>query len=135
MRTQSKITKFTLMMGGSHYSDSKQPPGDPKTLIPVALEHLRSTLPDLPKDLEPIATYAKNNVNCIPTYLPGHGTRLRQLHQAIASGPWKGKLALAGASYGGVSLNDCCEAGSTLAEQLYEGQSIVTGLERWSDWE
>jgi oxygen-dependent protoporphyrinogen oxidase len=135
IRTQSKIVKFTLMMGGPHYTSSNPPPSDPTTLIPIAVEHLRSSFPDLPKDLEPIAASAKTQVDCIPTYQPGHGARMRELHEAIETGEWRGKLAVAGASYGGVSLNDCCEAGATLAEGLFAGEEIVTGLEKFKTWE
>lgn len=141
-KTQSQVVKFTLMIGGPHYNPPSplRPPAAPveaEALVKIALKHLHSTLPDLPKDLSPIATYAKTHVDCIPTYAPGHGARMRDLHEALKEGPWAGKLVVAGASYGGVSLNDCADSGMSLAESLVTASAsgaIVTGLERWSEW-
>lgn len=132
-----KIVKFTVMIGGPHYNPPSplRPPQDPETLVPIALEHLRATLPDLPKDLEPMLTFAGTHVDCIPTYLPGHGERMRELGERLAEGEWKRRLVVAGASYGGVSVNDCVDSGMALAERLVEGGKVVTGLEKFASWE
>lgn len=138
LETSSSTVKLTVMIGGPHYNDASRSrsPDSEATLIATALAHVRTTLADLPKDLEPILAFAKTHKDCIPTYAPRHGSRMQELHRAIQGGPWSGKLAVAGASYGGVSLNDCAESGARLAELLVAGAGrTVTGLERWEDWE
>jgi oxygen-dependent protoporphyrinogen oxidase len=139
---QEKVTKFTLMIGGPHYIPGGtldlKPPANSQDLIPIALAHLRKTLPDLPSDLEPIIAFAETHKDCIPTYAPGHGARMRELGEKLAASEWSGKLMVAGASYGGVSLIDCVNAGMSLAERIVEaegGSKVVTGLERWATWE
>ena len=137
---QEKICKFTLMIGGPHYIPPTllDPPTNPQDLVPIALAHLRETLPDLPDDLEPIMAFAETHKDCIPSYRPGHGARMRELGEKLAESEWSGKLMVAGASYGGVSLNDCVNSGMSLAERIVEaegGSQVVTGLERWATWE
>lgn len=136
-QVQEAAVKFTMMIGGPYYaSGAVSIPKDPRDLIPAALARLRSILPDLPSNLEPLAVYAKTHRGCIPTYKPGHGSRMRDVHQALQKGEWAGRLAVGGAGWGGVSLGDCTENGGTLAERLHkDGPAGVTGLERWQDWE
>ncbi|CED84526.1 atp-dependent peptidase [Phaffia rhodozyma] len=137
-----RTVKLTCMIGGPHYSSGRSSvPLDEKEAVRIALNHVRTTLggaegeTSLPSNLEPVVSFAKTHVGCIPTYLPGHGERMQALGQAIERGPWRGKLALAGAGYGGVSLNDCVNSGMSLAEGLVSnGVDQVTGLERWKDW-
>lgn len=134
---QSAVVKYTMMIGGPYYtSGAVAIPADARSLVGPALAHLRSTLPDLPQALEPLAVYANTHKDCIPTYTPGHGSRMRDVHEALAGGEWKGRLAVGGAGWGGVSLGDCTENGGSLAEQLLDaGAANVTGLERWKAWE
>lgn len=69
---------------------------------------------------------------CIPWYTVGHSYRLARLHEHLLLSPreggWGGKLALTGASYTGVSLNDCVHHARRVAYRLAKGQ-VTTGLE------
>ncbi|ODN77496.1 protoporphyrinogen oxidase [Cryptococcus amylolentus CBS 6039] len=131
-----QITKLTVMLGGpywSSYTPNSPTHSEPETLIPLALSHLRKTFPHL-ANVEPVLAVGNIHHNCIPTYLPGHGQRLRELHENIGSGEWKGKISLVGNGYGGVGVNDCVYSGWEVATALGGGDR-VTGLERWHDWE
>jgi hypothetical protein len=134
---QAGVVKLTMMIGGPHYtSGTVAVPADARSLIPAALAHLRTTLPDLPKALEPLAVYAQTHRDCIPTYKPGHGSRMRDIHESLGHGDWQGRLAVTGAGWGGVRLGDCTENGASLAERLLNEDSVaITGLERWKAWE
>lgn len=134
---QAGVVKLTMMIGGPHYtSGTVAVPADARSLIPDGLSHLRRTLPNLPKTLEPLAVYAQTHRDCIPTYTPGHGSRMRDVHESLSRSDWQGRLAVGGAGWGGVSLGDCTENGASLAELLLSQDSApVTGLERWQTWE
>lgn len=131
---EGKITKVTAMMGGPYWSSYKT--GGAVTPIPskeqlseIAVDYLKTVFPHL-ANVDPILTKANLQVDCIPTYAPGHGTRMRELHEAIQSGPWQGRLSVGGSGYGGVSVNDCVYSGEILADAV----GGKTGLERWEDW-
>ncbi|WWD19849.1 protoporphyrinogen oxidase [Kwoniella shandongensis] len=130
------ITKLTLMIGGPYWSTYQprlSPPENADDLIPLAIDHLNTVFPQL-KNVEPILKIANLHTNCIPTYLPGHGDRLRELHEAIEDGPWGGRLSLVGNSYGGVGVNDCVYSGELVAKGLAVGKGL-TGLGKWAKWE
>lgn len=136
---EGKVTKLTVMMGGPYWSiypssptnpDPAPRPGSAEQLVEPALKHLRRVFPVL-ESVEPIVTAPHLHLDCIPTYLPGHVTRLRELHEAIRDGPWAGKLSLAGNGYGGVGVNDCVWSVDGIVKGLVEGRA-VTGLERWA---
>jgi oxygen-dependent protoporphyrinogen oxidase len=129
-----RVTKLTVMMGGpywSAYGVSKRPE-DAAALVGPALRHLRRTLPAL-AGVEPLVTSPRLHVDAIPTYLPGHGARLREMDEAIRNGPWNGNLSLAGNGYGGIGVNDCVWSGEGIAKALLAHEP-VTGLERWRNW-
>lgn len=143
------VTKLTIMLGGAHWTRGSDVPTDTEILVAQAQEHLKRVFPVL-KDVEPVAVRAWIHKNCIPTYLPGHGARLKELHQILsepgkdASASWAGKLVLAGSGYGGVGVNDCVGSAEGVVKALGKrwtsedsdrtGPS-VTGLERWEKWE
>lgn len=131
---EGKITKLTVMMGGPYWSSYKtggsvMPIPSKEELGEIAVNYLRKVFPHL-ANVSPILTKANLQVDCIPTYAPGHGTRMRELHEAIQNGRWQGKLSVGGSGYGGVSVNDCVYSGELLADAL----TGKTGLERWKDW-
>ena len=139
MDEDPELTKLTVMMGGpwwSSYRDSSGSsltrPSSPEDLVGPALVHLRTTFPVL-KGVEPILVILRLHADCIPTYTPGHGARMRELHEHLEGGEWKGKLSLVGNGYGGVGVNDCVFSAEEVVRGLIENRS-VTGLERWSDW-
>ncbi|GMK55541.1 hypothetical protein CspeluHIS016_0205970 [Cutaneotrichosporon spelunceum] len=126
------VTKLTVMLGGPHWNSygGREPAHDDE-LAPLALSHLARVFPHV--TVPPILVVPRLNQECIPTYAPGHGDRLREIHQAIITGGWAGRLSVVGAGYGGVSVNDCVLGAEMVAAGLAGGQ--VTGLERWADWE
>lgn len=136
------ITKLTVMIGGPWWSSypSTSPSGkvapipkSPEELVGLALAHLRRTFPIL-QDVEPALVVPRIHRDCIPTYKPFHGQRMRELHEGISSGPWAGKLSLVGNGYGGVGVNDCVYSAEEVVGPLSRGEH-ATGLERWADWQ
>lgn len=131
---EGRITKVTAMMGGPYWSSYKAAGGSvasvpsKEELSKIAVDYLKTVFPHL-ANIDPLLTQAHIQVECIPTYAPGHGSRLRELHEAIQNGPWQGKLSVGGSGYGGVSVNDCVYSGELLAEAVES-----TGLERWKNW-
>lgn len=81
--------------------------------------------------------------SCIPQYLVGHLQRMQTLDQSLRK-EYDGLLAVTGASYLGVSVNDCIKNAREVAEsvlckldevddgeaELVGTQDAVTGLER-----
>jgi len=137
---EGRVTKLTVMMGGPYWSTYPSYPTNPdpaprpilsEELLEPALKHLRRVFPIL-ETIEPIVAEPNLHLDCIPTYLPGHHTRLRDLHRAIRTGPWAGKLSLAGNGYGGVGVNDCIWSVEGLVKGLVGGKEM-TGLEKWGE--
>ena len=128
-----KLTKLTVMMGGPHWLTygTCSMPSDPQDLVGPALRHVRRSFPAL-QDREPVLVVPHLQKDCIPTYAPGHGARMRELHRAMEQ-DWDGKLSLVGNGCGGVGVNDCIYSVEQVLERLLrDGGS--TGLERWADW-
>lgn len=137
-----ELTKLTVMIGGPHWTDYV-PERDRATfsrpsqqqLEEIALSHLRRTFPHL-ADVKPSVVSARIHVDCIPTYLPGHGQRLRDLHESVlADKAWAGKLIQLGSGYGGVGVNDCVFMASEAIDRMQLDAGPVTGLERWAEWQ
>ena len=145
----SDFTKLTVMMGGPHWSTYPADPSSPDSKpidIPAstelpgkALAHLKRVFPSIP---DPVLSAGYIQYYCIPTYLVGHGQRLRELHDAIRDSKWAGKLVLLGSGYGGVGVNDCvgmaeqtvANLQASWAEPAASKGRVTTGLERWKDW-
>ena len=137
---QDRITKMTVMIGGPYWStypasstnsDPATTPTSGEQLLEPALSHLRRIFPIL-DTVRPIVADPHLHLDCIPTYLPGHHRRLRELDRAIRTGPWAGILSLAGNGYGGVGVNDCVWSVEGIVKALGQGR-VVTGLERWAE--
>jgi oxygen-dependent protoporphyrinogen oxidase len=146
----SHFTKLTVMMGGPHWSTYPSEPTMPSSPpIPIpspeqlpskALAHLKKVFPHIP---DPVLSEGFIQKECIPTYLIGHGQRLRQLHETMEQSAWAGKLVLIGSGYGGVGVNDCVGMAEQTVLKLAASWSTsepqvrnhVTGLERWKHWE
>lgn len=135
---EGQVTKLTLMMGGPYWSSYDSGNGSPlplpksaDDLVEPALAHLNRIFPHLKEQNVPMLVVPPHlNRDCIPTYAPGHGKRLTELHSALATGPWQGRLSVAGAAYGGPSVNDCVYSGETVATTI-AAAGRCTGLERW----
>lgn len=131
---EGRVTKLTVMLGGPYwgsYGGGKVP--HTTQLGHLALSHLARVFPQL-ASVNPLLVVPHMQAGCIPTYAPGHGGRLRKLHEAMVEDEaLNGRLSVVGAGYGGVSVNDCV-LGAELVAQGLKGGERVTGLERWADW-
>jgi oxygen-dependent protoporphyrinogen oxidase len=129
-----KVTKLTVMMGGPYWSSYgvSQRPETAADLVEPALRHLRRALPAL-ANVEPLVISPRLHIDSIPTYLPGHGARVKEMDAAVLDGPWKGKLSLVGNGFGGVGVNDCVWSAEGVTRALLDGKT-ATGLERWRNW-
>lgn len=135
-----QITKLTVMIGGPHWTTYRPDqstitrPNRPEELENVAVSHLRKIFPHL-AEVEPILVSSAIHVDCIPTYLVGHGQRLQTLHKAVhAHSQMRGKLVQLGSGYGGVGVNDCVGMAWEVVDRLIDHEESVTGLERWENW-
>ncbi|KAI9193035.1 uncharacterized protein BJ171DRAFT_535084 [Polychytrium aggregatum] len=131
------LTRLTVMMGGYRFQQLFGDPDhvDPEQLLQIAKsqvqKHLRTELPESLL-LESKVTLQRD---CIPQYHLGHHERLCKLKQGLLR-DWNGRLSVVGASYLGVSVNDCIFHSRNLAYRLaYKratGQELsepCTGLE------
>jgi oxygen-dependent protoporphyrinogen oxidase len=139
-------TKLTVMLGGPHWK-GRAPLPDAPQLRRLALDALHAHL-GLPRALldDPATlVVARLQRACIPHYAVGHLGRMRELHAALssASSPWRGRLALVGASWTGVSLNDCVLGARRTARRIIDEEqqgeagaahwhATTTGLERFA---
>ncbi|KAG0205335.1 hypothetical protein BGX28_003043 [Mortierella sp. GBA30] len=94
-------------------------------------------------DADPEMVKVHINHDCIPQYLVGHLQRMQSLDQTLRR-DYDGLLAVTGAGYLGVSVNDCIKNAREVAEDLVSkleeeddgeaklvgNQDAVTGLER-----
>lgn len=149
--SDSKVpTKFTVMMGGTtHWPtiNSKTTETSIASSLPneeelkeAALKALSSQL-GIPKDVlesENTLIKASLQLNAIPQYLVGHPVRMKTLHDLLSKTNEEGKswgktLTLVGASYTGVSLNDCVSQSEKTVKRLFEGglKGSITGLEEF----
>jgi len=109
-------TKVTVMMGGPYPCLSSNDDSYPPSIVRSVLDELRTQLNrDLPT---PIYWRIWNNESCIPTLLPGHVERVREMQRTLRdSSKWNGRLSVIGAGIGGVSVADCVEAGRQVGRE------------------
>ncbi|XP_071970676.1 protoporphyrinogen oxidase isoform X2 [Engystomops pustulosus] len=103
-RRSSSSTRLTVMLGGAWFESSV---GDPdavskETLLSLASEAAATQLGVKEKPRRAIVTL---NKSCIPQYTLGHWKRIDHLFSYIHQHSLP--LSLIGASYQGVSVNDC----------------------------
>ncbi|KAF0374318.1 Protoporphyrinogen oxidase [Gigaspora margarita] len=127
---KDKYTKLTVMMGGHYYNDlSGNDYPNKDELLSQAVETIEKQLGVYST---PLQCMAKVHRKCIPQYYVGHYSRMKELHYAIKKKYGK-RLSVGGASYFGVSINDCVTNSARLALDLLRNNDekvIVTGLER-----
>ncbi|EST08978.1 Amine oxidase [Kalmanozyma brasiliensis GHG001] len=132
----SRPVKLTVMMGGSHWSSLSTLPSE-EDMKARAINAVSSHLGidrALLEDDSRVTVKATLQKDCIPWYLVGHPVRMSQLHSALEKDESLAeKLTLAGASYTGVSLNDCVAYATEAVEQIVDaelngGDRVVTGL-------
>ncbi|KAK0526914.1 hypothetical protein OC842_005035 [Tilletia horrida] len=157
---KADTTKLTVMLGGHWFDKARQQQQsgtasasafpDEADLRARALRSLRTHL-GLPNE---VLTHPDTRVivrlqrDCIPQYVVGHVQRMKAIHHTLLSSSagagasdLAGKLVLAGASYTGVSVNDCVAGGDRVAraiaaEELGGAEGVcaqpLTGLEMYA---
>ncbi|CAO1631255.1 unnamed protein product [Parajaminaea phylloscopi] len=132
-----RATKLTVMMGGPHLKGKAAP------TEAECQEHAVAALEDYLDIPRSVTTHPDTAVRsrvqraCIPTYLPGHFSRMWTLHRELASLAG-GRIAVTGASYTGVSVNDVVHHARSAAERIAareqggSGAVTATGLESFA---
>ncbi|PWN47109.1 Protoporphyrinogen oxidase [Violaceomyces palustris] len=137
--SQQRPIKLTVMMGGAHWASlaKDQLPSESsmrERAIRAISNHL-SIPASLLEDPERTTILATLQRDCIPQYLVGHPARMSKLRQALSEhDTLSDRLTLVGASYTGVSLNDCVTYAKEAMDQIIEaelegGDPVITGLE------
>lgn len=121
-------TKVTVMLGG-HWWDTSKEEGvlaveDPK----IAIADARSLIArQMGVTDEPKLSQSTFQRSCIPQYVVGHSANLNRIHHSVLRA-FGGKVVLTGASYLGVSVNDCVYYSKVAVEDVLSGIR-VSGLE------
>ncbi|KZF22390.1 Protoporphyrinogen oxidase [Xylona heveae TC161] len=121
----AKGTKVTVMLGGHWWDDFSSYPDEE--------EGMRMARTVLARHLgivdEPIANNVRLLKNCLPQYTVGHQARLGRTHRDLQTS-FRGRLRVAGNSYGGVGINDCIRSAYDVAMLPTEGSyfDTYTGL-------
>lgn len=161
--SEGNITKLTMMLGGPFFrkgftvfdqlrslgpgswglelgikgNDDDDVPQQVQELASMAIDTLCQNLGISKEVLAQSAIKAKLRlqVDCIPRYDRYHLERMKELHHVLKhQEPGGGCLTLIGASYTGISVNDCVLNASRTANILADDEGtgargIVTGLE------
>ncbi|RGB30123.1 hypothetical protein C1646_656478 [Rhizophagus diaphanus] len=121
-------TKLTIMMGGHYFNSISEKDDFPKKeiLLQQSIEILEKHLGIYSTPLYYLVDIQKN---CIPQYYVGHYSRLKELHYAIKN-HYANRLSVTGASYWGISINDCVlNSAKLVLNILSNSPNVVTGLE------
>lgn len=132
LQSRMPITRLTVMMGGYRFNHLF---GDPEK---VSHDHLldvanKAIKKHLGIKFDPIDTLVNVHKKCIPQYLVGHKQQMSILHHLLSSNlKIRNRLSLVGASYTGVSVNDCVfESYKTVQRFSKNISSSITGLEKF----
>jgi oxygen-dependent protoporphyrinogen oxidase len=122
-------TKVTVMLGGHWWDGFNEYPSEEEgaEMARRVLErHLGANFAEKPDKV-----LVGLNRECIPQYVVGHEALLQRAHHELMSG-FKGRLSVAGTSYGGVGFNDCVRGARDVVLKLKRntpGLNETTGLE------
>ncbi|KAJ3109842.1 oxygen-dependent protoporphyrinogen oxidase [Phlyctochytrium planicorne] len=119
------VTRLTVMMGGHKFVQTFGEEPSPESLLGQALKAVQN---HLGISEHPISSRVTIQRNCIPQYVVGHLERLRNIHNAMLATNAHKRHSLIGASYLGVSLNDCVKNARDVSLAISKGL-VVTGLE------
>ncbi|KAK0551259.1 hypothetical protein OC845_002269 [Tilletia horrida] len=145
---KAETTKLTVMLGGHYFDKDHARSGkagalvvpDPTELRNRALRSLERHLgiPAAALHHPDTQVIVRVQRDCIPQYVVGHVQRMKRLEALLASSPWAaGRLILTGASYTGVSLNDCVAYAERTAMAIVQDElkstasKPITGLEMY----
>ncbi|NWJ03857.1 PPOX oxidase, partial [Crypturellus undulatus] len=107
--------RLTVMLGGAWFTRSF---GDPAAAAPdLLLGRARAAVrAQLGIEAAPSRSIVKVHQACIPQYTLGHWRRTESISRYLAER--RLPLSLVGASYGGVSVNDCIASGKAAAGRI-----------------
>ncbi|XP_042640733.1 protoporphyrinogen oxidase isoform X1 [Tyto alba] len=113
--TGAASVRLTVMLGGAWF---KQSFGDPAAAAPAPLLQRARAAVREQLGLEPAPTRSIVRVHqaCIPQYTLGHWQRTERISHFLAE--QRLPLSLVGASYTGVSVNDCIASAKAAVERL-----------------
>ncbi|XP_025899038.1 protoporphyrinogen oxidase [Nothoprocta perdicaria] len=107
--------RLTVMLGGAWFTQSF---GDPAAAVPaVLLGRARGAVrAQLGLEAAPSRAIVKVHQACIPQYTLGHWQRTESISRYVTER--RLPLSLVGASYGGVSVNDCIASAKVAASRI-----------------
>ncbi|XP_029880528.1 protoporphyrinogen oxidase isoform X3 [Aquila chrysaetos chrysaetos] len=113
--TGAASVRLTVMLGGAWFGQSF---GDPVAVAPALLLQRAQVAVREQLGLEPAPTRSIVKVHqaCIPQYTLGHWQRTERINRFLAE--QRLPLSLIGASYAGVSVNDCIASAKAAVGQL-----------------
>ncbi|NXP77868.1 PPOX oxidase, partial [Ramphastos sulfuratus] len=113
--TAATSVRLTVMLGGAWFQQSF---GDPALVAPALLLQRAQAAVKEQLGLESAPTHSIIRVQqaCIPQYMLGHWRRTERIRQFLAEQQLP--LSLIGASYAGVSVNDCIASAKAAVGQL-----------------
>ncbi|XP_009074063.1 PREDICTED: protoporphyrinogen oxidase, partial [Acanthisitta chloris] len=111
----SPSVRLTVMLGGAWFRQSF---GDPVAVPPeLLLRRAQEAVRDqLGLEGTPTRSMVRVQQNCIPQYTLGHWQRIERINQFLKEKELP--LSLIGASYNGVSVNDCIASAKAAVGQL-----------------
>jgi oxygen-dependent protoporphyrinogen oxidase len=131
-QSQMPVTRLTVMMGGYRFDSLF---GNPSTvskdrLLKVATEAVKK---HLGITFDPLDSLVNVHQKCIPQYLVGHRQKMSVLHHLLCTSKvFKKRLSVVGASYTGVSVNDCVFESYKSVQRFSKGmENGITGLEKF----
>ncbi|NXW58290.1 PPOX oxidase, partial [Eurystomus gularis] len=113
--TGAASVRLTVMLGGAWFQQSF---GDPVSAAPAVLLQRAQAAVREQLGLEPAPTHSIVRVHraCIPQYTLGHWQRTERINRFLAQ--HRLPLSLIGASYAGVSVNDCIASAKAAVGRL-----------------
>nr|CAB3265084.1 protoporphyrinogen oxidase-like [Phallusia mammillata] len=120
-RLDKPSTRLTCMMGGSWFRNLF---GDPRQVTTATLEQsaLESIAEQLKITKDPSHLQVNVHRQCIPTYQVGHTDLVENCEDLISEHNLP--ISLVGASYWGVSINDCIFNSRIAATKIISGQGL-----------
>nr|XP_009666259.1 PREDICTED: protoporphyrinogen oxidase [Struthio camelus australis] len=114
-RSGAASLRLTVMLGGAWFTQSF---GEPAAVAPALLLHRAqdAVRAHLGLEMAPSRSIIKVHKACIPQYTLGHWRRTESIGQYLAEQGLP--LSLIGASYNGVSVNDCIASAKTAVSRL-----------------
>ncbi|NXH12730.1 PPOX oxidase, partial [Bucco capensis] len=113
--TNTASVRLTVMLGGAWFQQSF---GDPSAVAPALLlqQAQAAVREQLSLEPDPTCSIVRVHQACIPQYTLGHWQRTERIRRFLVEQQLP--LSLIGASYSGVSVNDCIASAKAAVRQL-----------------